>query len=167
LTRALIAARDARPWKTFEFVAAEPMEQLVEGYLTHHQPLAALKLAERVPALRPNPAAGNEHPAGAEATVGELSTGNNVQYQTLSDRTAARAQVGHADLLEQLSVAAEQLGDLQRARAFEQARLPLLTKTSDRRTAQTRLEYLREQQTAVKPEKVSLVVDQRSVTPGS
>ena len=67
------------------------------------------------------------------------------------------------NLLGLLSVAAEQLGDLNRAYELEQLRLSLLTRQSDRDLALARLNHLREVQNGVQSRNLSLVVDQRLV----
>jgi hypothetical protein len=70
------------------------------------------------------------------------------------------------NLLELLSNAAEQLGDLNRAYELEQLRLALLVKKPDRDLAQARLDHLREIQNGAQPRKLSLVIDQRLVGAG-
>jgi hypothetical protein len=67
------------------------------------------------------------------------------------------------NLLGLLSLAAEQLGDLNRAYELEQLKLSLLTKQSDRDVASARLNHLREVQNGIQPPKLSLVIDQRIV----
>ena len=67
------------------------------------------------------------------------------------------------NLLDLLSIAAEQLGDLNRATELEQLRLALLIKQSDRDTALARLDHLREVRDGAQPRKLSLVIDQRLV----
>jgi hypothetical protein len=70
------------------------------------------------------------------------------------------------NLLEWLSNAAEQLGDLNRAYELEQVRLALLIKQPDRDLAQARLDHLRELRNGAQPRKLSLVIDQRLVGSG-
>jgi hypoxanthine-guanine phosphoribosyltransferase len=86
------------------------------------------------------------------------------RYQTLRARVAFRQRNARADLLELLSGAAEQIGDLTRAMELEKARLDFLFKGADKETAKTRVERLRkmQQQTESKP-KPELVIDQRLV----
>jgi hypothetical protein len=111
-----------------------------------------LKLAERGTAFQPN------------QNVGEEAT--SARYQTLHQRIEERTRASHINLLESLSIAAEQLGDLSRAYDLEQLRLALLTKQPDRDLAQARLNHLREVQSGAQPRKLSLVIDQRLVGSG-
>jgi hypothetical protein len=146
-TRALVESRESGAWKSFTFLEDEPLEQLVALYLKENQPAAALRVAERVIAFQPKSSA-------AEVIKG--------RYQTLEQRAEERGRASHVNLLESLSIAAEQLGDLNRAYALEQLRLALLTKQPDRDLAQARLDHLREIQNG-QPRKLSLVIDQKLV----
>jgi hypothetical protein len=130
-------------------VEDEPLEQLVSLYLKDNQPAAALKIAERVAAFQPDK---------SEQVV--VIAG---RYQTLQQRAAERRRASHVNLLELLSIAAEQLGDLKRAYELEHVRLALLIKQPDRDLAQARLDHLREVQTGQQPRKLSLVIDERFV----
>ena len=130
----------------------EQLEQLVALYLKENQPGAALKLAERVAAFQP------QNSAAQEATA--------ARYQTLQQRADERRRASHVNLLELLSNAAEQLGDLNRAYELEQVRLALLIKQPDRDLAQARLDHLRELRNGAQPRKLSLVIDQRLVGSG-
>lgn len=97
----------------------------------------------------------------------EEPASKNEKYQTLRGRAEARKQRAHGELLELLSLAAEQLGDLKRAREFEQSRLALLVKATDRQAAQTRLDRLQELERGTEGQrKLSLVVDQKLVASG-
>jgi hypothetical protein len=151
-TRALVESRESGAWQAFSFVEDEPLEQLVALYLKENQPGAALKLAERVAAFQP------QNSAAQEATA--------ARYQTLQQRADERRRVSHVNLLELLSIAAEQLGDLKRAEELEQLRLALLSKQPDRDLAQARLKHLREVRSGAQPRKLSLVIDQRLVGSG-
>jgi hypothetical protein len=131
-TRALIECNDSGAWQSFAFLEDEPLEQIVALYLKENQPGAALKTAERVAAFQPN----KNSAAQAEAT--------SAQYQTLQERADERRRASHVNLLELLSVASEQLGDLNRAYELEQTRLSLLIKQVDRDLALARLNHLRE-----------------------
>jgi Flp pilus assembly protein TadD len=153
-TRALVESRESAAWRAFAFMEDEPPEQLVSLYLKDNQPAAALKIAERVAAFQPS----KESVAQAEATA--------AQYQTLQQRAQERTRASHVNLLELLSNAAEQLGDLNRAYELEQLRLALLVKKPDRDLAQARLDHLREIQNGAQPRKLSLVIDQRLVGAG-
>jgi tetratricopeptide (TPR) repeat protein len=146
-TRALVESRESGAWKSFTFLEDEPLEQLVALYLKENQPAAALRVAERVIAFQ-------QKSSAAEAIKG--------RYQTLPQRAEERGRASHVNLLESLSIAAEQLGDLNRAYALEQLRLALLTKQPDRDLAQARLDHLREIQNG-QPRKLSLVIDQKLV----
>jgi predicted Zn-dependent protease len=151
-TRALVESRESAAWRAFAFVEDEPLEQLVALYLKENQPAAALKIAERVAAFQPNQ---SEHVVITSA-----------RYQTLQQRATERRRASHVNLLELLSIAAEQLGDLKRAYELEQLRLALLIKQPDRDLAQARLDHLRDVQNGVHPRKLSLVIDQRLVGTG-
>jgi len=151
-TRALVESRDPAAWRAFAFVEDEPLEQLVALYLKENQPGAALKIAERVAAFQPN-----------QNSAAQVTT---ARYQTLQQRAEERRRASHVNLLELLSNAAEQLGDLNRAYELEQVRLALLTKQPDRDLAQARLDHLREVQNGAQPRKLSLVIDQRFVGSG-
>ena len=152
-TRALIESQDPRSWQSFAFVEDEPLEQIVALYLKENQRGAALKVAERVAAFRSNKDSAEQ--SDQEETI--------ARYRTLPQRAEERRRASHVNLLGLLSVAAEQLGDLNRAYEREQLRLSLLTKQSDRDLALARLNHLREVQKGVQPRKLSLVVDQRLV----
>src|ERR1043166_2656587 len=87
------------------------------------------------------------------------------RYQTLRARTAVRQRNARAELLELLSTAAEQIGDLSRAAELEKARLDFLVKTADKETAKTRIERLRKMQHQTDSKrKPELVIDQRLVS---
>jgi len=131
-SRALIESNDSAPWQSFAFLEDEPLEQLVALYLKENQPVAALKVAERVASFQPN----KDSAVQAEATAS--------RYQTLHQRAEERRRASHVNLLELLSIAAEQLGDLNRAYELEQLRLALLSKQSDRDLALARLDHLRD-----------------------
>jgi hypothetical protein len=151
-TRALIESRESAAWQSFAFVEDEPFEQLVALYLKENQPGAALKLAERVAAFQPNQS--------------DQASTNTARYQTLQQRAEERRRSSQLNLLELLSNAAEQLGDLKRAEELEQLRFALLSKQPDRDLAQARLNHLRELQTGAQPRKLSFVIDQRIVGTG-
>jgi hypothetical protein len=151
-TRALVESRESAAWQSFAFVEDEPLEQLVALYLKENQPGAALKLAERVAAFQPN-----QNSATQEITS---------RYQTLQQRADERRRASHVNLLELLSIAAEELGDMNRAEELEQLRFALLIKQPDRDLAQARLNHLRELRTGAEPRKLSLVIDQRFVGSG-
>ena len=152
-TRALVESRESAAWQSFAFVEDEPLEQLVALYLKENQPGAALKLAERLAAFQPN-----QNSVAQEATA--------ARYQTLQQRADERRRASHVNLLELLSIAAEQLGDMNRAEELEQLRFALLIKQPDRELAQARLNHLRELRTGAQSRKLSLVIDQRVVGTG-
>jgi Flp pilus assembly protein TadD len=156
-TRALIESNDAGVWQSFAFVEDEPLEQIVELYLKENQPVAALKVAERVAAFRPS------KDSSAQSTQVEETP---ARYQTLAQRAEERRRASHLNLLELLSVAAEKLGDLNRAYELEQLRLALIVKKPDRDLALARLDRLRELQNGAQPRKLSLVLDQKLVGVG-
>ena len=150
-TRALIQSKDSNAWQSFAFVEDEPLEQIVALYLKENQPVAALKLAERVAAFQPK----KDEQDQAQLFV--------ARYQTLLQRAEERRRASHVNMLESLSIAAEQIGDLNRAYELEQLRLALLSKQSDRDLALARLDHLREVRNGAQPRKLSLVIDQRLV----
>ena len=151
-TRALIQSKDSNAWQSFAFVEDEPLEQIVALYLKENQPVAALKLAERVAAFQPKK---DEQDQAQLLFV--------ARYQTLLQRAEERRRASHVNMLESLSIAAEQIGDLNRAYELEQLRLALLSKQSDRDLALARLDHLREVRNGAQPRKLSLVIDQRLV----
>jgi cellulose synthase operon protein C len=153
-TRALVESRESAAWRAFAFLEDEPLEQLVALYLKENQPGAALKIAERVAAFQSNKNSVEER----EVAV--------ARYQTLQQRAEARTRASHVNLLELLSIAAEQLGDLNRAYELEQLRLALLIKEPDRNVAKARLDHLRELRNGSQPRNLSLVIDQRFVGSG-
>ena len=158
---ALIAGSDSSCWQAFSFSEAEPLEQIVRLYLKQSQPRAALKLAKRAAALQAKETGetgdSREVETAAPAAV-------EPKYQSLAARAVRRQENSRAELLELLSTAAEQTGDLNQAIELEKARLAFLTPAAERRTAQARLERLRElQRRAERESRPSLVVDQKLV----
>jgi len=151
-THSLVESREPAAWQAFAFLEDEPLEQLVALYLKQNKPAAALKIAERVTAFQPN-----------QNLAEQVST---ARHQTLQQRAEERRRASHVNLLELLSSAAEQLGDLNRAYELDQLRLALLIKQSDRDLAQARLNHLRELRSGAQPRKLSLVIDQRLVGSG-
>jgi len=152
-TRALVESRESSAWRAFAFLEDEPLEQLVSLYLKENQPTAALKIAERVAAFQPKDSA-------------EQSEATAARYQTLQQRAEERRRASHLNTLQLLSIAAEHLGDLNRAYELAQLRLALLVKQPERDLAQARLDHLRELQNGAQPRKLSLVIDQRFVGTG-
>lgn len=159
---ALIARGDTAVWRAFSFSEDEPWEQIMRLYLKQNQPRAALKLAERANTLQP---LGAESSEGHQPRVEiEEPRVQQKKYRTLAARTAERQESARAELLELLSAAAEQIGELNRATELEKARLAFLARVADKQTAQSRLERLREMQRQVERQpKPALVVDQKLV----
>ena len=155
-TRALVESQSGS-WQSFAFLEDEPLEQIVALYLKDNQSMAALKVAERVAAFRQNKDSAAQ-PAQPETTV--------ARYQTLAQRAEERKRASHLNVLELLSVAAEQLRDFNRAYELEQLRLALLIEQRDRDVAQARMNHLREVQNGAQPRKLSLVIDQKFVGSG-
>ena len=149
------ALRSQAIWLVPEIAGIDPstrieddaLEQMVAVYLKQNQPRAALKLAEGIAAFQPN----NNPETGTEPSVGH--------YQTLRERARDRRRATHLSLLASLSVAAEQIGDLNRAVEFERLRLAL-----DKNATQARLDHLQQLQiSAARTRKASIIVDQRLV----
>ena len=163
-TNALIATSDASVWQPFGFKEDGPLEQIIRLYLKQNQPRAALKLAERATTLQRKATADSTEDNETQVEIAP-PVAPEKKYQTLSARAAARQENARAELLELLSVAAEQIGDLNRAAELETTRIVFLVKTADKQTAQLRLDRLREMQRKVERErKPSLVIDQKLVT---
>jgi tetratricopeptide (TPR) repeat protein len=153
-TRALIESKDSGAWQSFAFVEDAPLEQIVTLYLNENQPGAALKMAERVSAFQP------------KKDQQDQSAISVARYQTLQQRAEERRRASRVNLLELLSIAAEQSGDLNSAYELEQVRMALLNKQSDRDLAQARLNYLDGVRNGAQPRKLSLTIDQRLVGSG-
>jgi cellulose synthase operon protein C len=163
-TRALSSSRESDVGQAFGFSEAEPLEQVVGLYLSQNQLRAALKLAERVTALQQKGSPSESEESKQDSVEIEVSEVDQKKYQTLRVRALARQRNARAELLELLSVAAEQIGDIERAVELEQARLGLLVKVADKRTAELRLERLREMLRAVeRPGQPPLVIDRALV----
>ena len=162
-TNALIASTDASAWQPFGFSVDEPIAQIIRLYLKQQQPRAALKLAERTTTLQPKGAA---EPSEDEARVEtDQPDVPEKKYWTLRARAAERKGNPRGELLELLSVAAEQIGDLNRAAELETTRIAFLVQEPDRQTAQLRLDRLREAQRKVERErKPTFVIDQKLVS---
>jgi hypothetical protein len=123
-----------------------------------------LKLAERATTLKRK---GATDPTEDNETQVETAQpdAQEKKYQTLNARAAERQENARAELLELLSIGAEQIGDLNRAAELETTRIAFLIKTADKQTAQLRLDRLREMQRKVERErKPPLVIDQKLVT---
>jgi hypothetical protein len=163
-SQAMIEGRDASTWESFGFVEDAPLEQIMRLYLKQKQPRAALKLAESLEALRIK-TSGDSGRANDRKTD-EIDSASLIseKHLTLRARTDQRRLEARLELLELLSAAAEQIGDLKRADELAQTRLGLLTRDADRRTAELRIERLRDLQRNVERErKVSMVIDQKPV----
>jgi tetratricopeptide (TPR) repeat protein len=160
--RALSAGRESTAWQPFAFNEDGPREQIIRLYLKQNQPRAALKLAAQEPGLQTKESAAGE--SQTDRILLDESEAAAKRYQTLHARTAGRQRNARADLLELLSAAAEQIGDLNRAAELEKARLDLLMTSADRETAKRRLERLRRMQHQIESQpKPVLVIDQRLV----
>jgi tetratricopeptide (TPR) repeat protein len=158
-SRALIAAREPRVSKSFGFVEDELLEQMIVMYLKQNQTRAALKVAEQVSAFQPNRNS-IEQQDGAGTDLRPLLE----RYQTLRQRAENRKRTSRAHLLARLSTAAEQVGELNRALAFERLRLALVNSVSERNATQARVDHLEQLQSAAgRIRRVALVVDQKLV----
>jgi len=163
-TRALIARRESSVWQAFSLTEDEPFEQIIRLYLKQNQPRAALKLAERAAFLQTKESAAESVESKLDKVEIDESAVEEKKYQTLGARAAVRQRNARAELLELLSAAAEQIGDLNRAAELEKARLDFLVKVADKQTAKSRVERLREMLRRVERQpKPSLVIDQRLV----
>jgi hypothetical protein len=125
------------------FVEGDVLEQQVAVYLKQNQPRAALKVAEGIAAFQPN----NNSETGTQPSV--------KRYQTLRERAQSQKLSTHINLLALLSVAAEQIGDLNRAVELERLRLAL-----DRNATEARLDRLQQLQ-SLHTRKATLAIDQR------
>jgi tetratricopeptide (TPR) repeat protein len=162
-TNALIASSDASAWQPFGFHEDEPIEQIIRLYLKQQQPRAALKLAERATTLQRKGAAEPSEPEARVET--DQPDVPEKKYRTLRGRAAERKENARAELLELLSVAAEQIRDLNRAAELETTRIAFLAQEQDRQTAQLRLDRLHETQRKVERErKPVFVIDQKLVS---
>ncbi|HEY8188195.1 MAG TPA: hypothetical protein VIF64_19155, partial [Pyrinomonadaceae bacterium] len=163
-TRVLTSSRESSVGQAFGFSEDEPLEQVIRLYLKQSQPRAALKLAEQVTALQTKESEAKSE-SKEETVQAEESSTEAKKYQTLRTRAIVRQRNARVELLELLSVAAEQIEDLRRATELEEARLRLLMTVADKRTAKLRLERLHEmQRTIARQPKPSLVIDQRLVS---
>jgi tetratricopeptide (TPR) repeat protein len=161
-TRALIATREPAVSKSFGFFEDKPLEQIVVLYLRQNQPLAALKVAERVSAFQTNK--NSVEQKDKAVTDMRLSIGALERYQTLRERAENREQATHVNLLAMLSAAAEQVGDLNRALELERLRLSFVNTVTERKATEARLDHLQQlQSAAARARRVSLVVDQKLV----
>jgi DNA-binding SARP family transcriptional activator len=124
-------------------VEDDALEQMVAAYLKQNQPRAALQVAEGIPAFQSN----NNSETSPQPSPG--------RYQTLRERAQTQKLATHINLLSLLSVAAEQIGDLNRAVELERLRLVL-----DRNATQARLDHLQQLQRAY-TRKTFFVVDQK------
>jgi hypothetical protein len=159
---ALSTGRESTGWQPFAFNEDGPREQIIRLYLKQNQPRAALKLATQEPGLQTKESAPGE--SQTDKVLLDESEAAAKRYQTLHARTAVRQRNARADLLELLSSAAEQIGDLNRAADLEKARLDLLMTSADKETAKTRVERLRRMQHQIESQpKPALVIDQRLV----
>jgi hypothetical protein len=141
-TRASNASQKPAASKAFEFVEDEPLEQIVSLYLKQNQPRAALKFAERVEAFQTKKNADEQNNETA------IRADHPERYQTLRERAQHRERAARANVLAMLSVAAEQLGDLNRAEDLERLRLGLIDTAAERKATLARLDHLQQLQRA-------------------
>jgi hypothetical protein len=161
-TNTLIATRDSSVWQPFGLSEDEPIEQIIRLYLKQNQPRAALKLAERATTLQRKGQSNEEEESTAVPDKPEVPV---KKYQTLAARRAERQEKSRAELLELLSIAAEQVGELNRAAELETTRIAFLVQPGDRQAAESRIKRLRELQRKIERErKPTLVVDQKLVS---
>ncbi|HEX3250693.1 MAG TPA: tetratricopeptide repeat protein [Pyrinomonadaceae bacterium] len=124
----------------------EPLEQIVSLYLKQNQPRAALRFAERVPAFQTN--------KNSSQTVVTSLQPSLERYQTLRERAEQQERATHINLLAMLSVAAEQIGDLNRALELERLRLTLVTTASEKNATQARMDHLQQKLAADDADKI-------------
>lgn len=161
-SNALIATSDSSVWQPFGLSEDEPIEQIIRLYLKQNQPRAALKLAERANTLQRKGPSNEEEEPTAVPDKPEVPV---KKYRTLGTRRAERQEKSRAELLELLSIAAEQVGDLNRAAELETTRIAFLVQPGDRQVAESRIKRLRELQRKIERErKPKLVVDQKLVS---
>jgi predicted Zn-dependent protease len=180
-TNSLIATNDSSVWQAFVFSEDEPMEQIIRLYLKQNQPRAALKLAERATVLQGAGTTGTtseatkdketriepDQPRGPQrgSPAGVVVAAQKDRYQTLSERAAKRQEYARAEMLELLSQAAEQIGELNRAAELETTRITFLGQAADKQAAQLRVDRLRETLRKVERErKPAFVVDLKLVS---
>jgi tetratricopeptide (TPR) repeat protein len=160
---ALISSQDEQGFQAFAFNEDGPLPQLVRLYLSLGQAQAALKLAEREPALQPEESKENDarvkrdeaakddelvedeeaaSPALDKEAVVKSEHDARQAYLTLDARAEERRAATRLSLLGLLSDAAEGAGDLDRALKLAKGRLALLPKGAERAAAALRLERL-------------------------
>lgn len=161
----LIEGNDAAVWQAGSFIEDLPLDQIVRLYLKQNQPRAALRIVERNDShFAAAPAKPDVDLESEEKIEMNMTGSENGRYRTLRQRAEFREHAARIELLEFLSLAAERIGDLNRAVALEQTRVALLEKSAERQAAQQRLDRLREsQKKAERQSRPALVVDQKLV----
>ena len=168
--RTLVAQRDAQLTEAFLFEDS-PLRQIIRFYAVKSQPRAALRSSELDPALKES---GDDTERDENADSGgedvQVEAGASVvkagpRYQTLRELKAEREIASRIELLELLSGAAEQIGDLSRAAQFEKVRLKLLPTGAERQSAEARLgQLLLRQRDNSRRVVVAYSVDQNLIT---
>jgi Flp pilus assembly protein TadD len=154
----LIAGQTFEPWPAFGGTEGAGLRRLMRAYLALDQARAALRLAERDSSLtNANGAQEQESTEDAQADDADEAAHVRAAFETLTTRAQANALIERRELLGQLSAAAEALGDVTRALAFEQTRFALLEQGADRQASAARIARLQAAQgKATKP---ALTVD--------
>jgi tetratricopeptide (TPR) repeat protein len=170
----LVAQRDAQLTEAFLFEDS-PLRQIIRSYAVKGQPRSALLASELDPTLKKSGGddaerdenvdsgddVGQDTQVEAAASIGKGGS----RYRTLRELGAEREIQSRVELLELLSGAAEQVGDLDRAVEFEKVRLKLLTIATERQSAEARMgQLLSRQKESSRRAAVAYSVDQNLIT---
>jgi hypothetical protein len=144
----LVAQRDAQLTDAFLFEEG-PLAQVIRFYAMKGQPRAALLASELDPALKESgeDAEDDETVDSVEEEDVQVEAASSVakagpRFQTLRELKVERELRSRVELLELLSGAAEQVGDLSRALEFEKVRRRLLPTGAERQSAEARMGQL-------------------------
>ncbi len=154
----LVPLSDSSAMTAFGSSEDELRWQMTRLYVRLGQPGAALKVAAVDDRLRGATAVGV---VGVDDAVLPVAP---AKFQTLPVRAAERQQRSQLELLALLSMAAEQVGEFDKAAEFERARFGRIN-ADERRKAETRIEQLKAKQKEKTGKRgLSLTVDDRPVT---
>lgn len=150
----LIALSDSSVMAAFQSSEDELRWQVVRLYARLNQPRAALKVAAVDERLRGVATANADEMVLPEAQS---------KFQTLSVRTLERQKRSRLELLELLSLAAERIGEFDKAADFERARIAPRS-NDERRKAENRIEQLKaKQQEKLKKRYIAMTVSEALV----